>query len=76
MRLVEQGEKLYIPVPDEYHEAFKSLLKRELEFIVEPFENGFGMLIAEGHRTLGLYPLDQKFKFLMRLINSEMSKSA
>jgi hypothetical protein len=72
MRLVYQNEKLFIPVPNEYQETLKHLLERELEFLIEPFENGFGILIADGHRTLGLYPLDQKFKQMIKLINSEM----
>ena len=72
MRLLKNGEGLFFPIPDEYEEMFKPLLEKDLTFILEPVRNGVGILVAKENKLLGLYPLDQRFKLLLRQINKEM----
>lgn len=63
--------RLFIPVPEKFLDTVLPWLGRELEVYVEPFNLGFGVLVYPEDSLLGLYPMSQRFRYLLRQLESE-----
>jgi len=75
---IENGEyeadaydRILIPVPARFREQFRSLLGKDLKIQIEPFNLGLSLLIYPENRLLGLHPLFQRFRYLLRPLESE-----
>ena len=75
---IENGEyeadaydRILIPVPARFREQFRPLLGKNLKIQIEPFNLGLSLLIYPENRLLRLYPLSQRFRYLLRQLESE-----
>jgi len=67
--------RIFIPVPEKFLDIALPWLGRELEIYVEPFNLGFGVLVYPEDSLLGLYPMSQRFRYLLRQLESEAGVS-
>ena len=63
--------RIFIPVPADFREQFRPWLGEDLTVQIESFSLGFGVLVYPEDRLLGLYPLSQRFKYLLRQLEHE-----
>lgn len=64
-------DRILIPVPDKFREQFRPLLGKDLKIQIEPFKLGLSLLIYPENRLLRLHPLSQRFRYLLRQLESE-----
>ena len=64
-------DRILIPVPVRFREQFRPLLGKNLKIQIEPFNLGLNLLIYPENRLLRLYPLSQRFRYLLRQLESE-----
>lgn len=70
-RRLSRCVRIFIPVPVRFRELFQPWLRRDLRVQIEPFNLGFGVLVYPEDRVLGLYPMSQRFQYLLRQLESE-----
>ena len=64
-------DRIFVPVPVMFREQFRPWLGRDLVVQIEPFNLGFGVLVYPEERLLGLDPMSQRFKYLLRQLEHE-----
>jgi hypothetical protein len=71
LKAPNKGIRIFIPVPEKFLNIALPWLERELEVYIEPFNLGFGVLVYPEDSLLGLYPMSQRFRYLLRQLESE-----
>lgn len=64
-------DRILIPVPARFREQLRPWLGKDLKIQIEPFNLGLSLLIYPENRLLRLYPMSQRFRYLLRQLESE-----
>ena len=71
-RAVYEHERFMVPIPAKAREIVRPWVGHDMEVHVEPFGEGFAVLVYPEERWIGLWRISSRFSFLVKQLEKDM----